>query len=132
MPLRKNTAIRNAQADLLGSQFDAGTLLIYTGTQPADPNSAASGSLLATIVIPNPAFGAASGGAIAKSGTWSVVATGTGTAGYARFISADTLKTMDAVVTNIPGGNDLLINSLDIAIGNTVTVVSLIITNPES
>jgi hypothetical protein len=132
MPLRKNTAIRNAQADLLGSQFDSGTLLIYTGTQPADPNSAVTGSLLATITIPNPAFGAASGGAIAKAGTWSVVATGTGTAGYARFISADTLKTMDAVVTNIPGGNDLLINSLDIAIGNTVTVVSLIITNPES
>ena len=132
MPLRKNDDLRNEQADLLGSQFDAGTLEIYTGGQPADPNSAVSGSLLATITIPNPAFGAASGGAIAKSGSWSTTATGTGTAGYARFISADTLKTMDALVTNVPGGNDLLINTLDIAIGNTVTVVSLILTTPES
>jgi len=39
---------------------------------------------------------------------------------------------MDALVTNVPGGNDLLINTTDIAIGNTVTVVSLIITTPES
>jgi len=132
MPLRKNTALRNEQADALGSQFDAGTLEIYTGTQPADPNSAVTGSLLATITIPNPAFAAASGGAVAKSGTWTTTATGTGVAGYARFISADTLKTMDAVVTNVPGGNDLLINNVDIAIGNTVTVVSLILTTPAS
>lgn len=132
MPLRKNTAIRNAQVNLLGDMFDAGTLEIYTGTQPADPNSAASGSLLATIVIPSPAFGAPSVGVVTKSGTWSVVATGTGTAGYARFISADTLQTMDVVVTNIPGGNDLLINTLDIVIGNTVSVISLSLTTPES
>lgn len=132
MPLRKNIATRNEQVELFGSLFDGGTLEIYTGTQPADPNSAPSGSLLATIPIPNPAFAAPSGGTVAKSGSWSVVATGTGTAGYARFISADTLKTMDAVVTNIPGDNDLLINTVDIAIGNTVQVVSLTLTEPAS
>ena len=132
MPLRKNTAARNAEIEFKGSRYDGGTLEIYTGTQPADPNSAPSGSLLATIPIPNPAFAAASSGTIAKSGSWSVVATGTGVAGYARFISADTLETRDVVVTNIPGGNDLLINTLDIAIGNTVQVVSLTWTEPES
>lgn len=132
MPLRKNTATRNEQVELFGSLFDAGTLEIYTGSQPADPNAAVSGSLLVTITIPNPAFAAASGGTVAKSGSWSAVATGTGVAGYARFISSDTLKTMDVVVTNIPGGNDLLINSLDIAIGNTVQVVSLTLTEPAS
>lgn len=132
MPLRKNTATRNEQVELFGSLFDGGTLEIYTGSQPADPNSAASGSLLVTITIPNPAFGAASVGVVAKAGSWSAVATGTGVAGYARFISSDTLKTMDVVVTNIPGGNDLLINSVDIAIGNTVQVVSLTLTEPAS
>lgn len=132
MPLRKNTATRNEQVELFGSLFDGGTLEIYTGSQPGDPNSAPTGSLLATIPIPNPAFGAASSGTIAKASSWSVVATGTGVAGWARFISADTLKTMDAVVTNIPGGNDLLIDSVDIAIGNTVQVVSLTLTEPAS
>jgi len=132
MPLQKNTDTRDEQIAVLGSLFDGGTLEIYTGTQPADPNSAVSGSLLATITIPNPAFGAPSAGVIAKAGSWSVVATGTGVAGYARFISSDTLKTMDVPVTNVPGGNNLLISLIDITIGNTVTVVSLTITCPES
>lgn len=132
MPLQKNTDTRNEQADFFGSLFDGGTLEIYTGAQPADPNSAASGSLLCTITLPNPAFGAASGGIITKTGTWSDTAGASGTAGWARFISSDTNKTMDAAVTDVPGGNDLLINNIDIVIGNTVTVVSLTLTTPES
>lgn len=132
MPLRKNEDTINEQVELLGSLFDAGTVEIYTGSQPADPNSAPSGSLLATITIPNPAFGAASGGLITKSGTWSTTATGTGTAGYARFISSDTLKTMDVAVSGVPGSNDLLINTVDIVTGNTVSIVSLTLAEPES
>lgn len=132
MPLRKNEDTINEQVELLGSLFDAGTVEIYTGPQPADPNSAPSGSLLATITIPNPAFGAASGGLITKSGTWSTTATGTGTAGYARFISSDTLKTMDVAVSGVPGSNDLLINTVDIVTGNTVSIVSLTLAEPES
>lgn len=132
MPLQKNTDTRDIQIEAFGEIFDGGTLEIYTGPQPADPNDAASGSLLCTITIPNPAFGAASGGTIAKAGSWSDTAGATGTAGYARFISSDTLKTMDAVVTDVPGGNDLLINNIDIVNGNTVTVVSLTLTEPES
>lgn len=130
--LRKNTALRNIQADALGAVFDGGTLEIYTGTQPADPNSAATGTLLCTITIPNPAFGAAASGVISKSGTWQDTAVATGTAGWARFISAATTETFDVVVTENPTANDLLINSADITLGNTVTVISLTITVPES
>jgi hypothetical protein len=130
--LRKNTDLRNVQADALGAVFDGGTLEIYTGTQPADPNSAPTGSLLATINIPNPAFGAAAAGVIAMAGSWSAVATDTGTAGWARFISASTNETFDVVVTEDPDDNDLLINEADITIGNTVEVIALTITVPES
>jgi len=130
--LRKNTGLRNIQADALGAVFNAGTLEIYTGGQPADPNSAPTGTLLVTITIPNPAFGSAVLGVISKSGTWSAVAVATGTAGWARFISSDTLKTFDVLVTEDPDINDLLINSADITLGNTVTVVSLTIETPAS
>src|SRR6187402_939084 len=119
MPLQKNEGTIDEQVTLLGSLFDAGTLEIRTGPQPADPNSAASGTLLCTITIPNPAFGSPTAGVISKSGTWSATAGASGTAGYARFISSDTLKTMDAVVTMVPGGNDLLISNTEIVIGNT-------------
>lgn len=132
MPLRKNTATINEQAELLGSLWDGGTLEIYSGTQPGDPNSAATGTLLVTITIPNPAFGAASGGVVTKAGSWSATAVATATAGYARFISSDTLKTMDIPVSNIPGSGMLLINLIDITTGNTVTVISLTITEPSS
>lgn len=132
MALRKNTDTRNEQGDVLGALFDGGTVEIYTGAQPTDPNDAPIGSLLATIPIPSPAFGAAASGVILKSGTWSVIATGTGIAGWARFISADTNKTLDVSVSETPGGNNLLINDEDIVLGNTVTVTSLAITIPES
>lgn len=132
MPLQKNTATRDDQVEFFGALFDGGTLEIYTGPQPGSPNDAVSGSLLCTITIPNPAFGSATDGVIAKAGVWSDTAGATGTAGWARFISSDTLKTMDAAVVDVPGGNDLLINNINIVIGNTVTVVSLTLTTPES
>jgi hypothetical protein len=124
MPLQKNIATRNEQIELLGSLFDGGTIQVRTGTQPPDPNSAATGTLLVTITIPNPAFNAPSSGTVEDVGGWTGTAVATGDAGWARF--------MDVPVTNVPGGNDLLINTLGIVNGETVSVVSLTITEPAA
>lgn len=132
MALNKNNGLRNEQVEFFGSIWDGGTLEIYAGAPPADPDDTPVGDLLATITIPATAFGAASAGVISKSGTWSDTADDTGVAGFARFISADTLKKMDVLVTEDPGDNDLLINELNITVGNTVTVVSLTFTTPEN
>jgi hypothetical protein len=132
MAFRKNTAIRTVQADALADIYDGGTVKIYTGSQPADPNSAASGTLLATITIPTPAFGAAVAGVVTLAGVWSVNASVTGTAGYARVATSDGLKWFDVIVSDIPGGNNLLISDLDIVATNLVQVTSLTITVPES
>jgi len=130
MALRKNTGLRNAQADALGDFFDGGTVEIYTGAQPASANDAVSGTLLCTINIPTPAFGAASGGAIAKAGTWSASASDTGTAGYARIKSADGTKRFDVTVGE--AGTDMIINDDAILTGGVVTVTALTLTTPAS
>lgn len=133
MALRKNTALVNAQAEFNGEQWDGGTLEIYTGGQPANANTAPSGSLLVTIDIPSPAFGSPTAGVVTKSGSWTDTATGDGTAGWARFTSADTLKVMDVLCSDDPlDTDDLLLNTVSITIGITVTVVSLTITEPAS
>jgi hypothetical protein len=130
MALRKNNDMINEQADFLGGLFDNGTMEIYTGPQPADPNDAPSGSLLVTINVPVTAFNAAVGGNITKAGTWQEVATGTGTAGWARLISSDTNKTMDFAVSASGGGGEAIINTTAVVSGNTITVTSFSITVP--
>jgi len=114
----------------LGPFFNGGTLKIYTGAQPASANDAASGSLLATITIPATAFGAAASGIIAKNGTWSAVATGTGTAGWARMASSDGLKIMDLLCAE--SAAELIIDNDAVVTGGVVTVTALALTVPAS
>jgi len=130
MALRKNTGLRNAQAEALGALFNSGTLKIYTGAQPASANDAASGTLLATINIPSTAFGSASGGVVSKNGTWSALAVATDTAGWARMESSDNNKKMDFTVAET--GADVDIDNEDIVTGGVVTVTALTLTTPAS
>lgn len=59
MAFTQNNLVRSIGADAIADLFDAGTLTIRTGAAPG-PNSAASGTVLATITCPTPAFGASS------------------------------------------------------------------------
>lgn len=56
------TAAINASANYIAGQLDGGTIEIRTGAKPANTSDADSGTLLATIVLPDPAYQAASGG----------------------------------------------------------------------
>jgi hypothetical protein len=129
MAITKNDGLRNQQGNDLGTVFDGGTLDIRTGTRPADPDSAATGTLLVTISIDNPAFGAASGGAISKAGDWSGTAVAAGIATWARFKNSGGTQTMDMDVGT--SGTDLVISDDNITIGQDVDVNSLTITIPD-
>lgn len=115
-----NLSTRNELAAAFGALFNAGTLEIRT----------AADAVLATITLPNPAFGAASAGAVAKSGTWSATASATGTAAKAVFISADTNE--QVTVTVGTSGAELIINSVSIVTGGTVVVNTYTYTVPAS
>jgi hypothetical protein len=124
--IKKNTALRNKQLNDSLAVFNGGTLEIRTGAQPASANNAATGTLLVTINIPNPAFSAASGGVASKNGTWSAVAVASGVAGWARMKSSDGTYVRDFSVGE--SGADLIIDDENVTSGVTVTVVTLNIT----
>jgi hypothetical protein len=125
MAYRYNTAQANRLAEANGSSFDGGEARVYTGTQPTNAGDAASGTLLCTITLPSPAFGAASGGVVSKAGTWAGTAAAAGTAGYVRLISASGDRRSDFAV-----GAEVTIDNASIEIGATVTVTAATLTHP--
>ena len=66
MTLRLADTARSAGADAVVDRIDggsgAGTIKVYTGSQPATTATAPSGTLLLTFTLNDPAFGAASAG----------------------------------------------------------------------
>ena len=70
-----------------------GTLLIYTGSQPANPDDVPSGTLLATLTLSTTAFGAATqtsnGATVAANAITPATAVAAGIAGSARLASND-------------------------------------------
>lgn len=96
MPLRQSDAVRSAKAAAVLAAIDGGTgagyVEVRTGSQPATPATAASGTLLATIVLESTA-GTETGGVITFADPDSVNAVADGTAGWCRVFDGD-----DAVI----------------------------------
>lgn len=106
-----------AEAALLNS----GSMKIYSGTKPATVATALSGNtLLVSCALGASATAGASDGLVTltiSSGT----AVGDGTASFARFFKSDgTTAVYDADVTITAGVGPIKIDSLTIAIGDTV------------
>lgn len=129
MALRKNNLFRSHQANQVGDTYSGGTLEIRSGSQPADPDSAASGTLLATIDLPSPAFTSASNGVISMDNTWSGSTVATATAGWGRFKNAAGNMNMDVSVGE--SATDLIIDDDAIVSGGIVTVTSFTFTVPD-
>lgn len=123
------TAATNSFTTLL----NAGTLKIYTGSQPA-VNAAVTGTLLVTLTFGNPAFGnsSATGGVV--TATANSIASGTagntGTAGY--FALSSSAPTVVATGTCGTSGADLNLNTLTITSGNSVSCSSFLVTLAET
>lgn len=128
MAIRVATATRSNRMDALEAYIDAGsgsaTLEIRTGTQPANANTAATGTLLATLALNDPA-GTQSGGVITIDVTPAITATAvaTGTAGWARLINAAAATVLDGSVGTT--GTDFIIDSTSITSGQSVALVAV-------
>lgn len=127
-----HTAIvtRNAELNAINALANSGKLKLYTGAMPATPETAVSGTLLATLTMNATAFGAASAGAAAAGAiTSDTNAAASGTVGYARLMKSDgTTALMDLTVGL--SAADLIFDSLTVTAGSTVSVSALTITLP--
>lgn len=135
---RLATATRNACADAAVDLFDggsgAGTIDIRSGTQPASAEDAATGTLLATFTLADPAFGAAATGVTTLDATPVLTTTGlaAGTATWARGKDSSGATVMDFSVTATGGGGEITINTATVSIGLDLELTAGTVTMPGS
>lgn len=136
MTTRIATATRNALAQQVQVLTDAGpsagTLKIYTGAQPATADTAASGTLLATVVLGDPSFGSAAAGVITGADPAAVNAVATGVAGWFRVADSTGATVYDGAATATGGGGELQLVTTSITSGQPVDITSLTVTMPAS
>jgi hypothetical protein len=110
--------------------LNGGFLELYTGTQPATPDTALSGNtLLATLSLSATAFGASSSATKTANAITSATAAATGTATFFRAYKSDgTTAVIDGSVGT--SGADLNLNTTSIVTGATVSVSSWTVSDP--
>jgi hypothetical protein len=132
--------------------FKDGVLRFYSGTQPANADAAATGTLLLTVTVASGAFsagavtngiefGAAAAGMISKNtDVWSGVALDTGTVGWWRLYANATdaggassvLPRIDGSVSEEGLGGDIEFADTDVVTSSTYTVDTFTITMAAS
>jgi hypothetical protein len=133
--LTLTTALRSSICDLIVDSLDAGsgagTIAVRSGTRPADPATTATGTLLATVTLADPAFGAASSGVATLTDPAGVTIAATGTASWFRAFDSNGAACFDGSVTATGGGGDLTVSTVSLVSGATLDVTGGTITMPQ-
>lgn len=131
--LKLSTTSANASVGALGARHNGGAVRIYSGSMPASGDTAPTGTLLATFVLQNPAYGAAAAGVITAA---AVPIAGTinaaGTAGYAALVTSGGTVTEYIDVGLALSGAYAILSTLAIPASGTVTLNSLTFTQSPS
>lgn len=116
----------------LGSTNPNGYLEIRTSSKPASPQVAATGILLATHNLSDPAFGNFTNGvANANSITDDTNVAATGVASWFRIYDKDGNAIIDGEITVTGGGGDLEFTSVNFVTGGISSITSLTATMPQ-
>ena len=119
-----SAAQKQARATALNTAIGANaTIKIYTGVQPANPDAAVTGTLLATLTCGSAGFGTASAGVITAAAITQANAVASGTAGYARIATSGGTAIMDVDVGT--AGASVIMNTTAIVSGGPVQITSL-------
>lgn len=123
-----STGERNSLATALAGDYNAGSVRVLTGSAPTDADQAETGTLLVSVTLPNPAYGAAAAGVITLNGTpltGSIVATGT--AGYVRQVASGDTGALSTTQKRLQGAvgtsaAELIVNTTAFVSGGTFTL----------
>ena len=129
MTVQLGTTMRNNRLDQFESTIGtAARLLIYSGAVPANCAAADPAGLLATLVLPSDWMNAAGSGQKTLLGSWTVAASGTGTALSFRMKDSG-LTTCHCQGTVGTSGTDLVLDNTSINSGQTVTITAFTLTD---
>lgn len=123
MPIQLNTAARNVLRDAYKTTlFPAGAVLTIRTGSPAGANSAASGTVLATVTLPATPWTDGTG-QVAKNGTWEdASADATGIAAHYRLTAGSYVE--EGTITATGLGGDLTLDNTSLAVGQLFTITS--------
>lgn len=122
---------RNATLQALEDTIGANPIMtVSSGVIPANCGTANTGTVLATMVLPNDWLNTPSGGAITLSGTWQdLSADASGTASYFRLHnSPGTACHMQGTISATGAGGDMQLDNTNIAIGQQINITAFTIT----
>lgn len=126
------TAACDAIVDLVDGGAGAGYLEVRTGSAPATPATADSGTLLATCTMSDPAFGAASTGvATADTITPDSSADASGDAGHFRIKDSNGVVVIQGTAGEAADTPNLTFDNKSIVAGGTVAITALTVTVPQ-
>ena len=133
--IRFVNAVKNSALDTIKTAIDAGagagTIKIYTGTQPTSPADAiTTQTLLGTLTFSDPCGTSASGTLTMSAITQDSAADATGTATWARIADSTGATVCDVDVTATGGGGTLQFNTTSFVIGGPILISSFTITVP--
>lgn len=137
MVLGYATATQNAQLSSLAARFDlgaaGGTIKVYSGTRPANANTAPGGgnTLLLTFTLATTGFAAPSGGTMNVAGL-PLTATGVaaGTAAWWRGADSDGNTVLDGSCGVDGSGEDIELSTTTISVGLNVNLTTGTFTQP--
>jgi len=136
MAISISTAARDAAvsavAALVDADVGAGTVAIRSGGKPAAVSDPATGTLLATFTLADPAFTGPVNGVMTLDATpvLATVGVANDAAGWFRMFDNSGDAVLDGTVTAAGGGGDLEMNVTAISVGLAVQIIAGALTMP--
>lgn len=112
-------------AAIISAVGTSGNILIYTGPMPANPDTAATGTLLGTLPLSS-VFGTSASGVLTANAIIQANAVATGTAAWARVQTSGGVGVIDMDVGT--SGASLNLNTTAIVSGGPIQITSLTLT----